>query len=231
MSLFINGHIMPLTLSRRLGFPPHATHRFRMGKRRFRVGANGVKTIKLLVKLREWRHATPSSGLLVARPLIREVERLNARATLSHVVARTRDPQLRVLACWLRGRCGGTVGTADLVPLSTDPDGQTRKEAARALKRMAAWGPLAKMATDDPLVRIRRMATCDPVRPMPARIASFVRHVPRRTQSVAPVPYFQAPQLELGHQHPPKSSSLIRALLQRIQRLVGGHASDATPQP
>jgi hypothetical protein len=78
------------------------------------------------------------------RPQIRQVQAIDATPVLCLVVERTDDPTLRILAIWLRGRCGGSLGTSSLAAFATAADDRTRKEVARALKRMGAWAATAR---------------------------------------------------------------------------------------
>ncbi|MEM8680755.1 MAG: hypothetical protein AAGF97_15510 [Planctomycetota bacterium] len=160
--------------------------------------------------------------MLRARPIVREIRQLEARATLTYVAARTDAPVLRILACWLRGHCGGTLGTAVIAKLAEHADWQTRREATRALRRMSAWSQLDVIATNDPHDRIRTLAMCRPSRPIADRIADFVGPTPRRSIIATTRHLFLAPQLELNQRHPPKSPQLIREILVRLQRLISG---------
>lgn len=212
-------------LSHFYGFPVKDACRFTLGGRRYRVGANGTRSLELLSMIYDrCCSSADRSWSIGARPLIRKVQAWNERAVLNLVVERTRDPILRVLAIWLRGRCRGSIGTATLVKFADHPDFHTRKETARALQRMSAWRTLAVMAEADPSERIRRLATSTPARPFTKRIADFKRHLARIPVPAKRKTLYVAPQLDIGHGTPPKSPALIRAILERIRRLVTGNA-------
>ena len=151
---------------------------FTLGGRCYWLGANGLRTARHLACIHEQCCGTPDrKWALSARPMIRDIQRWNERAVLSVIVARTKDPVLKTLAIWLRGRCRGTTGMSTVAALASHPDFHTRKEVARALKRMADWPTLARMAEEDPDERIRRLATCNPPRPVLERMAKFTRHI------------------------------------------------------
>ena len=150
---------------RRFGFPANRDYCFRLRGRRYRVGSSGIRTLKLLTKIHDsCATCRDLSWLFRLRNHIREVQALHSRSVLSLVVERTEDPTLRLLAIWLRGRCGGSLGTSSLAKFATHPDEQTRKEVARALKRMGDWVQLRELADDEPNARVRRMATPRPTR-------------------------------------------------------------------
>lgn len=207
------------------GFTNKANRQFRIGRQRFRIGPRGAQTLKHLVSIYELCQTTGDRNCLIrVRPLIRDTERLNSGATLSLVVSQAKDPALRILAIWLRGRCGGTLGTKIVSRFANDLDFKTRKEVARALRRMSGWQTLDEMAADDPIKRIRNMATCKPARPIVERIARFMNHVSRRSVPPAKKDVFVAANVDYRHGKPPKSAELIRVILQRIRRLLNGHA-------
>lgn len=136
------------------GFPPLSDYAYRIRDKRYRVGLAGKQTLKLLTEIYfANRHTSGPYWLIPFRKQIREIQRINSRGILSLTVERTPDPKLRLLAIWLRGRCGGTLGTSILADYVTHLDPQTRKEVARALKRMSAWVQLRQLADTDRSIR------------------------------------------------------------------------------
>ncbi|MGN6547081.1 MAG: HEAT repeat domain-containing protein, partial [Aureliella sp.] len=203
--------------------PIDPNYRFHLGGRECRVNPDGVEGLRVLAKM--YRACSSSHRITWALPWrheVRRIESLNARGVLSLVIERTPSPRMRVLAIWLRGRCGGYIGTSVLANYIASPDFQTRKETARALRRMSGWALLAQMAASDSDARIRRLATPAPVKPYRDRLAQF-------SSNVQPVPtsperrnFWKVPSLRVGEGKPPKSSAAIRRLLERIHRLVTG---------
>lgn len=213
------------------GFPTHHGCRFRLGGRRYYVGSRGIRTLRLLAEFHDsWSTCADRSWPFRLRNQIRKAPTISARSVLSLVVERTADPTLRVLAIWLRGRCGGSLGTASLAKFSTHPDDQTRKEVARALKRMGAWVQLRPMAECDPNPRIRRIATIQASRAYGLRLTDFSSHFPKREVRSVQRELVVAPELDLSQGRPPKPRWVIRGILERIHHLVGGH-SRGRPSP
>lgn len=207
------------------GFKNKANRQFRIGRQRFRIGARGAKTLKHLGTIYDLCATTVDSNCLIqARPLIRDIQRWNSSATLALVVSQAKDPTMRILAIWLRGRCGGTLGTKIVSQFAKYPDFKTRKEVARALRRMSGWQTLDEMAADDSSERVRNLATCKPARPIVDRISRFMNHVSWRAVPDAKKDVFVAADVDYRHGKPPKSADLIRVILQRIRRLLNGHA-------
>jgi hypothetical protein len=207
----------------RFGFPVKRGYQFRLHGQPYVVGASSIRTLKLLADIyRACVTCDDGSWPFRLRPQIRQVQAIEATPVLCLVVERTDDPTLRILAIWLRGRCGGSLGTASLAEFATAADDRTRKEVARALKRLGAWAPLREMAEHDPDPRIRRIATARPARPYRQRLAEYTQRVSRVSAATGQQPLVVAPDLDLSQGRPPKSRSFIRAILERIHRLVTG---------
>lgn len=212
------------------GFPIDPRYRFHLGGRQWRVNPDGVEALRVLAKV--YRACSSSNRITWALPLrneVRRLESLDARSVLSLVIERTPNPRMRVLAIWLRGRCGGYIGTSVLANFIASPDFQTRKETARALRRMSGWALLNQMAASDSDARIRRLATPAPAKPYRHRLAQFSSNV--RPVPASPVrrKFWKLPSLRVGEGKPPKSSAAIRHLLERIHRLVTGQRRPSGP--
>lgn len=214
-----------------LGFPAHEHYRFYLGGHHCYVTLGGVDTLGLLLKIyRASQASTDIRWALAVREEVRRIKSLNARWVLSLVIERTPDPRMRVLAIWLRGRCGGYIGTSILADYASSPDFQTRKETARALKRMSGWTHLAKMAASDPDARIRRIATPAPAKPYSSRLAKFSSNIHPVAVSTERRHLWVLPCLRIGEGKPPKSVTAIRAILERIHRLVTGQMETSKPR-
>lgn len=215
----------------RFGFPARRGYQFRLHGQGYFVGKASMRTLRLLADIyRACATADDGAWPFRLRPLIRQVQLLEATPVLCLVIERTADPTLRILAIWLRGRCGGSLGTSSLArfatagesPSRSPEDDRTRREVARALKRMGAWTPLREMAEHDTDPRIRRIATAQPARPYRQRLAEYTQRVSRVSAATGQQPLVVAPDLDLSQGWPPKSRSVIRATLEQIHRLVTG---------
>lgn len=199
-----------------------ATFFFKLKGRRYTNGRGGIRTLNNLTAMYiACRSSTDHSWAIRARPLIHEVQSLNARPTLCLVVRRTRDPLMRLLAIWMLGRCRGTFGTAAVAHWATDLDFHTRKEVVRALKRKAGWATLAMVAENEPEPRIRRLASCQPPKQIEGRISRFMSHVSDESVNESGMPLFVSPLLDIGRGKMPRTAYAIRLVLERIRRLVG----------
>jgi hypothetical protein len=184
----------------------------------------GIDTLQLLSDLRvAHRRPRKSNWMLPFRERIRQVSLLDARNELLAVIETTRDPQLWLLAIWLRGRMGGIDGTATVAQLAGVEDFQTRKEVVRALGRMGAWRELREMAKYDSHPRIRQLASVEPARPYGERLAAFASHAEHLETPAAKRRLFVAPEVDVRLGRPAKPIEVIRAILERIHRLVLGH--------
>jgi hypothetical protein len=208
---------------RLVGFPVQGGYRYKIGDRRFRLYAADLLVLWQLghiyeqCAMREGQHWAVHS-----RKQIRMLESARARPVLSLVIRKTKDPVLRILAIWLRGRCGGTLGTSLLAESSHHHDDQPRKETARALKRMSAWHLLRSMAAMDVNPRIRRMAVVAPPASFKERPSSFIGKCETRPIPDLARTLFVSPELNITQGKPPRSRALIRKILERIRQIVSG---------
>ncbi|MEQ1827052.1 MAG: HEAT repeat domain-containing protein [Pirellula sp.] len=205
----------------RFGFPIQSNYRFTMLNRRFRVGWNGLRMLaQISVIAHGASQARKITWLLGYRNQINKVEAHNLQELLTLVIERTPQSRIRLLAIWLRGRCGGTVGTSAIYRFASDPDEQTRKESVRALVRMSAWVQLASIAEDDPSPRIRRMACCTPPTSHGERLHQFQRNITRLQRSQKRAELYVSPEMEIRASRPSKSLEFIQSILKRIQHIV-----------
>jgi hypothetical protein len=198
--------------------------KFRLNGRRHQVGADGEEALALLRTLYDAaREGRSGNWLLPFRSWIRHLQTLRARAVLSFVVEQTDDKTMRVLAIWLRGRLGGLVGTSTLAAFCQDSDVQTRKEVARALVRLQAWAELREMQKFEMHPRIRNITSTTPTRDYRQRLAEFASRAEHLEAPATKRRLFIAKEVDLRLGRPAKPIELIRAILERIHRLVMGH--------
>jgi len=177
-----------------------------------------LKHLELLAKIREARPDTPNHlWLLPYRDLVRS---LTSGAVFAYAAQQTRDPVVRCLAVWLRGRRGGRIGTAAIAGLYRGGDASLRKTVVRALQRMHAWAALRRMQACEPDSRIRRLAKQKGPRAYSNRMSEFISHVTPGPKPSDATTFFEQEGLELGAALPPRSGSFFRAILDRIRRLV-----------
>jgi hypothetical protein len=185
---------------------------------------DGMQALQLLSDLCEaQRRRRRQNWLLPFRGRIRQVSQVDARRALVAMIETARDPKICLLAIWLRGRMGGIDGTANIARFAGAKDFQTRKEVARALGRMGAWRELREIAKWDSHPRIRQMASVEPARPYGERLAAFASHAEHLEALTAKRRLYVAPEVDLRLGRPSKPIEVIRAILERIHRLVMGH--------
>jgi hypothetical protein len=190
------------------------------GERKRQLGRNGVRVLTLLACVFEHQPAAADPAWLLSwRAELRAIARSRSREALTLVVDRAPDVRLRRLAIWLRGRCGGTLGTAIVARSSASPDCRTRKEAAHCLRRMSAWSELRRMAESDPDPRIRRIATQQPPKTFSRRLAAVSQFARQHDIETGQRPLVESAELNLSGR-PARRSWLIRLVLERIHQLV-----------
>jgi hypothetical protein len=213
-----------------VGFPRNANHKFNINERTWRVGAGGVRTLNLLAELYHARSTTDLYWLVKHRELVREIKRLSARPVLTLVIQQTSNAHLRKLAVWLRGLCGGTLGTKIIFDLRDDGDESMRRVVTRALRRMSAWWELRRIARWESSPAIQRMATAKEPTLFGDRLSAATRNFTRgapsedrseRSRMTLSISRF----LDLAGGKPPKSPQVIREILLRIHRLICGQST------
>lgn len=207
------------------GFPNDTRYRFRINNQLFRVNPDGAEVLAILTEIYNASVSCENAcWALRMRHCIRRIELLDARSVLTLVIQKTPDDRVRVLAIWLRGRCGGHIGTSVVAKYAYSPNLRMQKEAVRALRRMSGWSQLRAIANSATSSRIRTMATQRAGRPLDDRLSSVLTNIrpipipPRRNE------IWILPGLRLSFT-PPKAVEHIRRVLMRIKRLASGPRS------
>lgn len=190
---------------------------------RFVLSHSARRTLQLLAQIHAARPTETQKSvywLLSCRSQIREIENRNCTGILSRIVDLTDDPSLRILAIWLVGRCGSSIGTKKLAKFIKSQDRQTRKELARAFRRKAAWTEIRALLKNESDPRIVRLASSSKKRDFDQRLNRYTKsnkiassNPPIRETAVAE-------GVDFSHGAPAKSRTFIRIMLERIHRLV-----------
>jgi hypothetical protein len=217
------------SLSKVCGFPVAWGTKFHVEGTECRFTASNIDHLELLVKIREARPAEPNRfWLLPFRDLVRST---TAGAIFAYAAQQTRDPDLRCLAVWLRGRRGGKLGAFVIASLYRGGDPTLRKAVVRALQRMHAWAALRRIEACEPEPRIRRLARQQTPRAYTSRMTQFIAHITPRKSLSGEMPFFAQEGLELDAGLAPRSQSYFRVILERIRRLVRGEKATPKPKP
>ncbi len=203
-----------------LGFPDKSSYRFRIDGRRYRVNPDGAAALEILQRIYHARGAAQNyRWALPLREDIRRLQHLNVRSVLVHVINQTSDERMRLIAIWLRGRCGGYLGAKAIARTARTANFLTQKECVRALKRMSGWSQLREIATYSMHERVRLLATQRPARALPTRLAEVTEHLRPTQTGPRTNPFWMQPGLNFKNTAP-RTATMIRAVLHRIQRLI-----------
>jgi hypothetical protein len=202
-------------------FAIDAESTFWLQGRKYRVGEQGMRALKLIAQMVEAsdRESGKPSCLLPYRARARDVVQAPQRALLVYVAEKVTNPAVQRAAIWLRGRCRGSLGTAALARLWISADVGLRKEITRAFKRMEAWDYLRVIETSDPNPRIRRLANQSTRRPFGVRLARFLARIKHR-EVRRPAPLFLSDNCDPTGGRPAKPQCHIRRILEHIRWLV-----------
>lgn len=204
----------------KFGFPRDKRFRYRIDDRWYRINPDGAEVLTLLQEIYDAGVLPRDSyWALRMRPQIRRIECLNVRSVLVLVIEKTSDARMRLLAIWLRGRCGGYLGKSTIASFANTTGFETQKECVRALHRLSGWADLNEIACNAKHPRIRNLATHRAVKPLEERLSCMLANV-------QPIPITK-PKLRLWllaglalEYTAPKSIDTIRQILTRIKRLV-----------
>ena len=197
------------------------------GEKKF-VGTSGIKTIALLRKIYcEFDQRIPLSVLRSTANTIRTID-INSegakgvRIVLNMLIEHTALEDRRRLFIWLRGRLGGRLGKDRIIRFSHHLDWRTRKEVARALKRLHAWAELRAMHEQEQHPIVRNMAKQSPARSFDQRLGDFCQRVaPRKNSSSFSRSLFVDQSVSFSITKP-RPLEMIRALLRRISKSIKG---------
>lgn len=206
-----------------------------LGGVRYRINPAGVQAIKLAVTIL-WMTEHKRSLFSLRRDL-RAMRKSRCRAALTHLIEVTTNDRLRLIAIWMRGQCGGYLGTEVLAKLSVVDAEAVRLKVARAMQRMSGWSVLERMSVCDPSLRVRRLASSREPSEFHSRLRDYVNKstsLPVVAKDTAPGrELYVATDFEFAKRMAPKSVEYIREVLDRIRFLVRGRievgkASNAT---
>ena len=196
----------------------------RWGKRWYPT-ITDMQYAKLLRVIRHARRVALHEGirptsLITWRDDFRRIIR-NGRVTACFLNLNQRDSESICIALWLVGRMQAKHGVSIVADYRSHADARVRREAARALRRLGAWSELRSMA-DDTSPLVRGFTRDDGPRPLAVRLERFKQLVAPldRPKTHVRESWFASLSIESGRQ--PKPAHLIRALLERIRRLVHG---------
>jgi hypothetical protein len=202
-------------------------HQFRYRGRRYKLRRRDIAYIKTLAKIVDQARGTRPTlpgWLLSYRGQFLQMREDFSHAVLSNLVLRARDTDMRRLAIWLLGHCPGTLGVKALAIAAGDDSLAVRREAARALKRKGGWAELRDLQARDPDERIQAFARPTSPKPLPERLNQYLDDVTPHTVAQAPQTLKLNVNLRDRPGLPPKSSLMIRYVLERIHRLVHGYS-------
>jgi hypothetical protein len=199
-----------------------------VGRWRFVEGAADRAARRFLAELSDYLNEVDSR--VSAGPLYmfrNDFRRLLAHepiAGLVHCAARETGEQRR-LAIWLLGRTGSHLGISVVANQRSDPDVRIQRHVARALLRMEGWQHLRNLSAVENDAVVRRIAATAerPPRPFPERVGRFLaRDVQPRTSPGDSMHTDRKVYVttRIGGGLPPRSPEFIRAILERIRRLV-----------
>jgi hypothetical protein len=195
-----------------------------------------VRTMVLLRSIDSERRRLAAQGnakrptwLIPFRHELRWAIQLGSLPTVKRY-ARDGPAEMLPLALWLWGHCADRFRLYGLQHYSRDPSPQTRKQVAKALRRVEAWTLLTDMARvypDDEKLQWFASASISR-RPFRERLSSYVQSVDDSHAAAVATPSrmpFWALEESSWDYTPPKSVQLIRRMLRRIRHWVRWGAS------
>ncbi len=200
------------------GFKVVSTYKFLCNGRLFRIGYSGVGAVVLAVELLERRRNGQS--LIPELEKIRSLKSSSCKLGLCCLIANTPNYDLRIIAIWLRGLCGGYVGSQIIAKFAQQGDEITRRVSTKAMQRMAVWSELDLIAQNDSSDRVRRLAASRPARRFTDRLSRFTENIEAIPYSPKQKDLFWSSLIDLDGPIRTKSVEFIRQVLRRIHKLV-----------
>ena len=191
---------------------------YRLGRKQIAPSISNYRDLQFLIYLASGEIGSflRNRELLVKLPVRLPVP------LLTHILRFSRDDDLRWLCVWILGRTSGSVGTAEITELVQSDSWPIRKESVKALKRKSAWLELRDICDSETDERIVRLAQQTPPRKFHDRVSRFLG---RGCHSAQPIeddskPAFFSVPISPDQARPPKPAWLIRAILERIRRVL-----------
>lgn len=193
------------------------------------IGLAGVKALRLVALICKAQSSGDADWAIKSRWAIRRIRtkdincRKGVRRAFKVLIERTRSDQVRQIAIWLRGRCGGCVGTDAIGQFRYHSDVRMRKVVTIALRQMHAWHYLREIAEHDPDTNIRRLAAQNRPEEYANRLAQFMTNVSGNPNDRSPTKRLRlrlAESVKLKASNLPKSIELIRHYLKRIRHTL-----------
>lgn len=202
---------------------------FEFAGRRYRCFSDDMAAIRFLERLELDRQAPdldegiPPTLLGMRdefRRLIADQPIAGLVCSLAHGSADTRR-----LAIWLLGCCGNSSAIPALRVFAAVPRRDIRLAVVRALRRLRARAELLEIARRDPDPWIRKFALASTKRSFATQMEQFLRTDVSEIEADAPatirMPLVWEVHELVGRQ--PKSGDVMRAILERIRRLLRGN--------
>lgn len=197
-----------------------------VGNKKAFVGPGGLRVLQLLRGMYAQPHRKFSLGSLRrVTKKIRTIDvnnegRKGVRKLLNLLIEYTLLEDRRRLFIWLRGRLGGQSGTEVMARFSNHPNWRTRKEVARALKRLHAWAELRTMHEQEQHWRVRNLSRQVPAPSFGQRLSDFCQSVKQiETSPTFSSSLFIDESVSLSRKLP-KSLERLHRLLLRISNRV-----------
>jgi hypothetical protein len=202
------------------GFSVGLGMRFQVDGKQYRFHAGDIHVLEELAAILARRPHDPNPYWLL--PLREQIRHIHAGAVLAYAAGQTNHAALQCLAVWLRGRSGGKIGTPVIANLYRTTDFTVRKEVVRALQRMHAWAALRRIEWCEQSPRIHHLARQRPAKAYRSRMDRFLQQVAPCKLPLGSGRLHEQDGLNLHGGLPPRSPTFIRAVLERIRRLVRG---------
>ena len=209
--------LMP-KLNELAGFTVAGSSKFFCNGRLCRIGNPGVEAVEFAVELLELRKKGHS--LIPQIEKIRNLKSTDCKLGLCCLITNTPNSDLRIIAIWLRGLCGGYVGSQIIAKFAQQGDEITRRVSTKAMQRMAVWSELDLIAQNDSSDRVRRLAASRPARRFTDRLSRFTENVEAIPYSPKQKDLFWSSLIDLKGPIRTKSVEFIRQVLLRIHKLV-----------
>ncbi len=208
-----------------IGFPLRVNYRFRVSDVSYRLGEVGTDTVKLAFDAL-YLLKTESSPI-VLRQLVRRSKYSGSPAALAHLIEMTPDRDLRLVAVWLLGLRGGTIGSKILAKFFPAADEPFRYVLAKAMWQMKAWHDLERLAKNDPSARVQRVAQHAPAVEFQTRLETYTSGIKVVKHHEPTIHQHFMARINFAESVQPKSATVIREILERIRTLVHGDQSTA----
>ena len=192
-----------------------------VGSKKIRLKRNGYRIVRRFFGILSESYQHESTGWLIRhRTAIRDIVDARPIAFLLYLINQAELPETLRLAIWLRGLCGGNLGSKSIAAHGDSELRQLRRTIILTLHKLHGWAELRNLQQVETDPELRQLAEPKSLGAYPERQNKFVRNVAQRSVTTKTTPFFASQEYGDQTRSGPKPAEYVRVLLMKISKAV-----------